>query len=154
MKSLLSRIIVYSNGCWHWKCQQNLLSMLELIVICHMVRLIQSTRLPTGHTHEDIACFALICWDTPCLTLKEYKDNIIDNISKIPTTMNNALWRFEAVLSSPNSLMDVKQYTKLTLLINLLSSSANLFLGVTVQIFNALDRNLTVRGIQIKRNWR
>jgi hypothetical protein len=74
---------------------KNLLSMLELIVIRKMVRVIHSTRLPTGHTHEDIdACFALI-WscsrDKPCLTLKEYKDNIINNFanSKIPTTMKD-----------------------------------------------------------------
>ena len=74
---------------------KNLLSMLELIVIRKMVRVIHSTRLPTGHTHEDIdACFALIwsCFrDKPCLTLKDYKDNIIDNFknSKIPTTMKD-----------------------------------------------------------------
>ena len=36
---------------------KNLLSTLELIVIRKMVIVIHSTRLPTGHTHEDIdAC--------------------------------------------------------------------------------------------------
>ena len=48
-------------------------------------------------------------------------------------------WRFEAVLPS---LMDVKQHTKLILLIKLSSSSENLSLSVMVQLVNTLDWNL------------
>jgi hypothetical protein len=71
------------------------LSMLELIVTKRMVKIIHSTRLPTGHTHEDIdACFALIwasCRDKVSLTLKEYEDHILNHFktTKIPTRIEN-----------------------------------------------------------------
>jgi hypothetical protein len=71
------------------------LAMLELIVTKKMVRVITSTRLPTGHTHEDIdACFAHIwasCRDIPSLTLEEYENHILTHFekTKIPTKIKN-----------------------------------------------------------------
>jgi hypothetical protein len=56
------------------------LALLELLVVKGVCRLIYYTRLPVGHTHEDIdACFGVI-WGTfrnnPCLTPNEYKERI------------------------------------------------------------------------------
>jgi len=59
---------------------QYLLAMLELLVVKRVARVMYYTRLPTGHTHEDIdACFALIwtCFRySSCETLQMYKDEI------------------------------------------------------------------------------
>jgi hypothetical protein len=54
--------------------------MLELLVVKRIARLVYFTRLPTGHTLEDIdACFAII-WrifrSGTCETLEKYKDMI------------------------------------------------------------------------------
>jgi hypothetical protein len=74
---------------------RNVLVMLELIVTKKLVRVIHSTRLPTGHTHEDIdACFALIwasCRKKVCLTLEEYENHILNYFrdTKIPTTIKD-----------------------------------------------------------------
>jgi hypothetical protein len=59
---------------------QYLLSMLELLVVKRISKLVYFTRLPTGHTHEDIdACFAII-WrifrSATCETLEKYKEMI------------------------------------------------------------------------------
>jgi hypothetical protein len=59
---------------------QYLLAMLELLVVKRISRVIYFTRLPTGHTHEDIdAIFALI-WmifrSQTCETLEMYKNMI------------------------------------------------------------------------------
>jgi hypothetical protein len=59
---------------------KHLLSMLELLVVKRISRIVYFTRLPTGHTHEDIdACFAII-WKifrfNTCETLEMYKDMI------------------------------------------------------------------------------
>jgi hypothetical protein len=57
------------------------LSILELLVVKRAIRTVYFTRLPTGHTHEDIdACFGVI-WKTwyrnrPCGTLDEYANGI------------------------------------------------------------------------------
>jgi hypothetical protein len=64
---------------------QYVLGMLELLVIKRVCRLIYFTRLPTGHTHEDIdACFSII-WGVfryrPCETLQGYKKLIEDHLS-------------------------------------------------------------------------
>lgn len=74
-----------------------LLTLLELLVSRRMVRVVYFTRLPTGHTHEDIdACFAHI-WSTfrgsPCLTLQEYKDRILSSFqdSKIAASMKDVM---------------------------------------------------------------
>jgi hypothetical protein len=71
---------------------QDVLTMLELLVTKRLVRVIQFSRLPVGHTHEDIdACFAQV-WSlsrgNACLTLDEYRDNITTKLqhTKIPTT--------------------------------------------------------------------
>ena len=59
---------------------QYLLAMLEFIVVKRIARIVYFTRLPTGHTHEDIdACFALIwvCFRfSSCETLGMYKSAI------------------------------------------------------------------------------
>lgn len=64
---------------------QYVLSMLELLVVKRMCRLVYYSRLPTGHTHEDIdACFALVwtCFrNKPCETLQGYKDIIEGQLS-------------------------------------------------------------------------
>ncbi len=57
-----------------------LLAYLELLVAKRMTKAIYFTRLPVGHTHEDIdACFAII-WsifrNAQCLTFAEYKSMI------------------------------------------------------------------------------
>lgn len=61
---------------------QYVLAVLELLVHKRMAKQILYTRLPTGHTHEDIdACFALIwsrCRNCSCETVEQYKANIID----------------------------------------------------------------------------
>ena len=59
---------------------QYVLSLLELLVVKRVCRLVYYSRLPVGHTHEDIdACFAVI-WrifrHTTCSTLDEYKRKI------------------------------------------------------------------------------
>lgn len=59
---------------------QYVLGMLELLVTKRMAKRIYYTRLPTGHTHEDIdACFGVI-WkglrSSPCLTLNAYKQAV------------------------------------------------------------------------------
>lgn len=59
---------------------QYVLAVLELLVSKRVAQKIYYTRLPTGHTHEDIdAAFAVI-WkamrDSACLTLKDYKDKV------------------------------------------------------------------------------
>jgi hypothetical protein len=60
---------------------QYLLAQLELLVIKRIARLILFTRLPTGHTHEDIdACFGVIwncCKGRPCETLQQYMNRIV-----------------------------------------------------------------------------
>lgn len=65
---------------------QYLLAMLEVLVVKRMCRLIYYTRLPTGHTHEDIdACFALIwiCFrNRPCETLQGYKKIIEEKLAE------------------------------------------------------------------------
>ena len=65
---------------------QYLLAMLELLVVKRMCRLIYFTRLPTGHTHEDIdACFALIwlCFRSEsCETLQGYKKTIEETFAE------------------------------------------------------------------------
>jgi hypothetical protein len=74
---------------------KHVLSMLELIVTKRIVKVVHLTRLPTGHTHEDIdACFALIwasCRDRPCLSLEEYNNHILSHFenTKIPTTIKD-----------------------------------------------------------------
>lgn len=60
---------------------QYVLAMLELLVVRRLGRLIYFTRLPVGHTHDDIdACFAIIwkCWMRyqSCETLDMYKIGI------------------------------------------------------------------------------
>jgi hypothetical protein len=72
-----------------------LLTLLELIVTKRLVRVIQFSRLPVGHTHEDIdACFAQV-WSlargSSCLTLDEYRDKITSRLknTKIPTTFKD-----------------------------------------------------------------
>jgi hypothetical protein len=63
---------------------QYLLATLELLVVKKISRIIYYTRLPTGHTHEDIdACFALIwvCFRSqPCLTFQGYKKLIEEKL--------------------------------------------------------------------------
>mmetsp|Transcript_23825 Transcript_23825/g.44243 ORF Transcript_23825/g.44243 Transcript_23825/m.44243 type:complete len:636 (+) Transcript_23825:356-2263(+) len=61
---------------------QYLLAMMELLIVKRICRVIYVTRLPTGHTHEDIdACFGLI-WTAfrhrPCESLQRYKQFIED----------------------------------------------------------------------------
>jgi hypothetical protein len=92
-----------------------LLAMLEFIVTKRLVRVIQFTRLPVGHTHEDIdACFAQI-WSSSrgssCLTLDEYKKNITDHLknSKIPTTVKDVY-----VIPAYGKLLDGCVDTKLS----------------------------------------
>jgi hypothetical protein len=56
--------------------------MMELLIVKRMCRVIYVSRLPTGHTHEDIdACFGLI-WQAfrhrPCESLQRYKRFIED----------------------------------------------------------------------------
>lgn len=69
---------------------QYLLSMLELLVVKRMCRLVYYSRLPTGHTHEDIdACFALVwlCFrNKPCETLQGYKKIIEETLDS--TSLN------------------------------------------------------------------
>jgi hypothetical protein len=74
---------------------KTLLAMLELLVTKRLVRVIQFSRLPVGHTHEDIdACFAQV-WSlsrgSSCLTLDEYRDKITNRLknTKIPTTFKD-----------------------------------------------------------------
>jgi len=59
---------------------QYLLAMLELLVVKRVAREVYYTRLPTGHTHDDIdACFAIIwvCFRySSCETLEMYKTAI------------------------------------------------------------------------------
>ena len=56
------------------------LAMLELLVVKRCCREVYFTRLPTGHTHEDIdAAFAIIgsCFEVKsCETVQQYKDRI------------------------------------------------------------------------------
>ena len=60
---------------------QYVLAMLELLVVRRLCRLVYFTRLPVGHTHDDIdACFAIIwkCWMRyqSCETLDMYKEGV------------------------------------------------------------------------------
>ena len=59
---------------------QYLLAMLELLVVKRCCREVFYTRLPAGHTHEDIdAAFGVIwsCfYSQPCETLQEHKERI------------------------------------------------------------------------------
>jgi hypothetical protein len=62
------------------------LALLELLVVKGVCRLIYYTRLPVGHTHEDIdACFGVI-WgvfkDNPCITPSQYKERIMSEGSE------------------------------------------------------------------------
>lgn len=64
----------------------NLLLMLELLVIKRLCRKVVFTRLPTGHTHEDIdGCFGVI-WrhlqGKVIPTLEKYKELAIEALSK------------------------------------------------------------------------
>lgn len=67
------------------------LGLLELLVVKRICRDVWYTRLPTGHTHEDIdACFGVI-WSTfrvkPAATMKEWKEKILSAFeqSTLPT---------------------------------------------------------------------
>lgn len=65
---------------------QYVLAALELLVIKRIVRKVLFTRLPTGHTHDDIdACFSKI-WEVfkgkPCETLQMYKELIVKGLAK------------------------------------------------------------------------
>jgi hypothetical protein len=64
---------------------QYVLAMCELLVVKRIAREIYFTRLPTGHTHEDIdSCFAVIwsCFRSePCETLALYKSRIEETFS-------------------------------------------------------------------------
>ena len=64
---------------------QYLLTILELLVVKRMVRVVWYTRLPTGHTHEDIdACFSIIwrCFRSqPCETLEAYRNLIAKELA-------------------------------------------------------------------------
>jgi hypothetical protein len=69
-----------------------LLSMMELLISKRMCKVIYVTRLPTGHTHEDIdACFALI-WTAfrhrPCESLQKYKKFIQDALGDTRLKVN------------------------------------------------------------------
>mmetsp|Transcript_3798 Transcript_3798/g.5359 ORF Transcript_3798/g.5359 Transcript_3798/m.5359 type:complete len:878 (-) Transcript_3798:1152-3785(-) len=80
---------------------QYLLAALELLVVKRCCRDVYYTRLPTGHTHEDIdAAFAVIwscfCSD-PCETLQSYKKRIEDAFNK--TSLHATI---EDVLVVPN----------------------------------------------------
>lgn len=65
---------------------QYLLCILELLIVKRICRKLYYTRLPTGHTHEDIdACFAHIwlCFrNQPCETLQGYKTIVENTLSK------------------------------------------------------------------------
>jgi hypothetical protein len=58
----------------------HVLSMLELLVVKRMCREVYFTRLPTGHTHEDIDAVFAVIWEAccygPCLSLDDYKEKI------------------------------------------------------------------------------
>lgn len=62
------------------------LGFLELLVAKGLVQIIYYTRLPTGHTHEDIdGCFGVIAGafsGNPCLTREKHKDRIEKAFSK------------------------------------------------------------------------
>lgn len=59
---------------------QYVLAMLELLVVKRMARLVYFTRLPTGHTHEDIDATFAVVWKVfrkqHCETLELYKQMI------------------------------------------------------------------------------
>ena len=59
---------------------KEVLTMLELLVAKRVCREIYFTRLPPGHSHEDIDAVFAIIWDCfknqPCLSLQEYKELI------------------------------------------------------------------------------
>jgi hypothetical protein len=64
---------------------QYFLGMLELLVVKRMARLVVYSRLPTGHTHEDIdAGFGAIkgcCFNRKCETFEDYVTQIEDYFS-------------------------------------------------------------------------
>eukprot|EP01031_Cornospumella_fuschlensis_P032420 gene32420-39203_t len=59
------------------------LAMLELLVVKRFARVIFYTRLPTGHTHEEIDAIFGSIWNafknSPCLTLSQYK-RVIESV--------------------------------------------------------------------------
>jgi hypothetical protein len=70
------------------------LGFCELIVCKRMARDLYFTRLPVGHTHEDIdACFAVI-WRTfrtnPCLSMQQYRKDIEDQFK---STRLSVTWK-------------------------------------------------------------
>jgi hypothetical protein len=76
---------------------QYLLGMLELLVAKRLCRVIYVTRLPTGHTHEDIdACFGVI-WSAfrhrPCESLLRYKQFVEDALgdSRLKATVHDVM---------------------------------------------------------------
>ena len=85
---------------------QYVLSMIELLVVKRVCRLIYFTRLPTGHTHEDIdACFGTI-WgafrSACCESLELYKKRILHAFG------NNSLLKASVV-----DVMVIPDYRKL-----------------------------------------
>ena len=62
------------------------LGLLELLAIKRIVRVCFYSRLPTGHTHEDIDAVFAIIWDIfryrPCETLQQYKELILTQLAQ------------------------------------------------------------------------
>jgi hypothetical protein len=62
-----------------------LLGWLQVLVAKHLVPEIYMTRLPTGHTHEDIDALFGHIWAAyrlkPCLTLSDYKNVVLNCFS-------------------------------------------------------------------------
>jgi hypothetical protein len=65
---------------------QYVLALCELLVAKRMARVVKFTRLPVGHTHEDIdAAFGVIrnfCFGNHINTFQQYKDEIEDELGK------------------------------------------------------------------------
>jgi hypothetical protein len=68
------------------------LSYLELLVTKRLAKHIYFTRLPTGHSHEDIdACFGVLSQQfraVPALTLVDYKNRVVEALSTSKLAVN------------------------------------------------------------------